>query len=242
MSILRFLMSLLCLASGLSAADTAYVALQDLAKQGGTKKLGDVMLLRGEGGDPQPQEWIVFRGPMNARTYQGYGIRTGGGILGAKVPAATLGLEPHAQQIEFSMLSLDSHGAWQIAKREARKENFRFGRVDYELKTNPMAGVPAWSLRLYNEKKHYLGELTLSAATGEVLSPLRLRKFTVVEENGVPVLVTKPEPWPRRAGRSVGRWFSQTGTAFGRDLLRAAGTAEEIVIGRRTRDFSEDVN
>lgn len=139
------------------------------------------------------------------------------------------------------MINLDSNGAYRIARREARRENFTFGRVDYELKTSNLGSVPAWTLYLFTEKRHYVGKLTLSAATGEVLHPLRLHRCAVEEGNGFPELVTVRGPWACRAIRSVGRRFSQTGTIYGKDLLNAAGTAEEILVGRRSRHFAEDM-
>ena len=236
------IVSALLLSGHLPAQDTAYEALQDLVAERGERALENVVVVRGEDGTPQPAEWIVYRGPTNARAFQAAGIRSGGHVLSGVASAREVGLEPHAQKVNFTVLNLDSNSAWHIAKREARKENFRFGRVDYELKTNPLGGVPAWSLRLFNEKTRYVGELTLSGATGAVLHPLKLYRYSVEDEGGRETLLTTREPWIRRAGRSVGRWFSQTGTTYGRDMLRAAGTAEEILVGKRTRDYSEDAN
>jgi len=224
------------------AQETAYQALQSLTAAQGEAALENVFVVRGTGGVPQPAEWIVYRGRLLDRTFRTTCIQDNGTIGLGKIPAAEVGLQPHAQKINFSVINVDSNAAWHIAKREARKEDFKFQRADYELKTNSMAGVPAWSMRLFNDKKSYLGELTISAATGQILHPLKLERFRMEEIDGRTELVTFTEPWPRRATRSVGRWFSQTGTIFGHDLLRAAGTTEDIVIGRRSRDFSEDAN
>jgi hypothetical protein len=225
----------------LPAAATAYQALQHLAASRGSQALDDVFVVRGEGGGPQPEEWIVFRGRTNAPVFQATGIKASGVFLTGSASARTVGLQPHAQPINFSVLNLDSNSAWRVAQRAARKENFQFDRVDYELKTNPLVGSPAWTLRLFNEKKSYLGEITVSGATGEILHPLRLSRYVVDDIDGEPTLATVQEPWAKRALRSVGHWFNRTGSTFGHDMLRAAGTAEEIVIGRRTRDYTEDV-
>ncbi len=243
MSPMKHILYLLPLGLGclpLMAQDTAYEALQSLTASRGEAALDDVFVVRGTGGTPQPETWVLYRGRLLDRTLQTTLIQDQGNIGFGKIPAREVGLEPHAQKVNFTVINVDSNAAWNIAKRAARKENFRFQRADYELKTNPMAGVPAWSLRLFNDQKSYLGELTISAATGEVLHPLRLHRFRMEDVDGRTELVTVREPWPRRAVRSVGRWFSQTGTIFGKDLRRAAGTAEDIVIGKRTRDYSED--
>ena len=240
MKLVVLIFTLLALSGPLQAAATAYQALEHLSERRGAAALANVFMVRGEGGGPQPEEWIVLRGRSNGATFQAEGIRTNGQILSGKASADEVGLPPHAQPVNFSVLNLDSNAAWNIAKREARKENFSFGRADYELSTHPLAGVPAWTLRLFNEDRGTLGVLVLSGATGEVLSRLRFYRYSVADSNGTPELITKREPWGYRALRSVGRWFGRTGEAYGHDLLRAAGTAEEILVDRRTRDYSED--
>jgi len=222
--------------SSLHAAATMYQALEHFADERGSDALDSVMLIRGEGGQPQPAEWIVYRGGAKDSEFRAEGITSSGRVLSGKASARELNLPPHAERVNFSMLSVDSNAAFRIATQEARKENFSFDRIDYELRANSLAGVPAWSLRLFNESKSYLGELTLSAATGEILRPLQLHSYAVKDVGGQEKLVMVREPWARRAVRSVGRWFSQTGTTFGKDTLRGLGTAEEIAIGNRTRD------
>lgn len=232
---------LLCLtAASLHADATAYQALEYYANSRGSNALENVFVVRGEGGLPQPGEWIVYRGRPNAPAFQTTGIKANGTILTGSASASSTGLEPHAKKINFSVLNVDSNAAWHIAKREARKENFKFGRIDYVLKTNPIAGVPAWSMRLFNEDKAYVGELTISGATGEILYPIKLYRYTVEDVDGQPTLATAREPWANRALRSVGRWFSRAGTAYGKDMVRAAGTAETILVGERTRHFADD--
>lgn len=228
-------------AGRLPAAATAYQALQYLASARGEQALANVFVVRGQGGGPQPEEWIVFRGHSNAPNFQATGIRSSGVFLSGSAPARVVDLQPHAQPINFSVLNLDSNSAWRVAQRAARKENFHFDRVDYELRTNSLVGSPAWTLRLFNEKKSYLGEITISGATGEVLHPLKLSRYTVEDIEGEPTLAMVEEPWAKRALRSVGHWFNRTGSTFGHDMLRAAGTAEKIIIGRRSRDYAEDV-
>ncbi len=241
MKIFVLFLALFVSVSALPAA-TAYQALQYFANSRGDDVLNHVMVVRGEGGGPQPEEWIVYRGRANAPFFQASGIKASGVVLSGTAPARVVALQPHALPLNFSVLNLDSNAAWKIARREARKDNFPFDRVDYELKTNSIANVPAWTLRLFNEKKGLVGELTLSAATGDVLRPLELHRFLVEDVDGQPELVTVREPWLNRAMRSVGRWFNQTGSVYGKDLLRAAGTAEEILVEQRTRDYTEDVN
>jgi len=240
MKIAAFTLALLALSGSLHAAATAYQALEHLNDQKGPAALEQVFIVRGEGGAPQPEEWIVFRGRPNAAAFQTTGIRTNGQILSGTASASEADLPPHAQPVNFSVLNLDTNAAWNIAKRHARRENFRFSRADYQLTTHPIAGVPAWTMRLFNEDRGTLGVIVLSGATGEVLNPLRLYRYKVEDVDGREELITKREPWGYRAMRSIGRWFSRTGEAYSHDLLRAAGTAEEILVERRTRDLSED--
>lgn len=232
----------LALAGPGRAESPAYQALNHLLAEEGPRALENVILIEGGDGHPHPGEWLVYQAPSRSSFSRVSGIPAHGPIRTGEAPPEDLDLGPHPQAINFSLLNLDSNAAWKIAKKEARKENFSFDRVDYALKFQSQGGVPAWSLRLYNEKKSYLGELTISGATGEILRPLKLHKYTVEDLNGQETLVMVEEPWIRRAVRSVGRWFSQTGTAYGHDLLQAAGTAEDILVEQRTRDFSEDVH
>lgn len=241
MKITVLFLTMLAAAVSAHAQATAYQALEYLTDRKGGRMLEDVFVVRGDGGNPQPAEWIVYRGQPNGALFQATGIKSSGLILSGTAPRQDLDLQPHARRINFSVINLDSNGAYRIAQRLARNENFTFGRVDYELKTNNLGAVPAWTLYLFNEKKRYMGELTLSAATGEVLHPLKLHSYKVEDVDGRSELVTVREPWPRRAIRSVGRWFSQTGTVYGTDLRRAAGTTEEILVGRRSLHFTEDV-
>lgn len=227
--------------SPLRAEATAYQALEYLGKHRGADALERVFIVRGKNGDPQPEKWVVFRGRPNAPVFQTTDIRSNGRILSGKASASEAGLPPHAQPVNFSVLNLDTNAAWDIARRHARKEKFRFQRADYELTTDPLAGVPAWTLHLFDEEHGVMGILVLSGATGEVLRPLKRYRYHIEEVNGRAQLVTENEPWGTRAMRSIGRWFSRTGDAYGHDLLRAAGTAEEILVDQRTRDLSEDV-
>jgi hypothetical protein len=234
-----FFLALLALSCQLRAA-TAYQALEYLTDRKGSEALADVFIVRGEGGKSQPEEWIIFRGRSNGTAFQTTGIRADGKISSGTASAREAGLPPHSRPINFSVLNLDTNAAWNIAKRQARKENFRFNRADYELSTHPIAGAPAWTLRLFNDDRSTMGVLVLSGATGEVLNSLKLYRYQIVDEDGYQNLITRREPWGYRALRSVGRWFSQTGEAYGHDLMRAAGTAEEILVDKRTRSLTDD--
>lgn len=241
MKLAALILALLTLALPLHATETAYQALEHLTERKGSEALDQVFVIRGYGGSPQPQEWVVFRGRPNASVLQTTKIQSRGRIITGSASSQEAELPLHAQPLNFSVLNLDTNVAWDVAKRLARKENFRFTEIDYRLSTHPIAGVPAWTLRLFNKEKQTMGELVLSGATGEVLQPLRLYRFQMEDIGGNEQLITRREPWGNRALRSIGRWFSRTGEAYGHDLLRAAGTAEEILVDQRTRDLSEDV-
>ena len=233
-------LAIFAIAQSLHASATAYQALEYLTERKGDDVLDQVFVIQGRGGDSQPKEWVLFRGRSNASTFQTMKIRDDGRISTGTASSREAELQPHALPVNFSVLNLDTNAAWNIAKRVARKESFRFTEIEYRLATHPVAMVPAWTLRLFNEKNKTMGEVVLSGATGEVLNPLRLYRYYVEGTDGQEQLVTRREPWSNRAMRSIGRWFSRTGEAYGHDLMRAAGTAEEILVDRRTRDLSED--
>lgn len=221
----------------LPAAATAYQALDYLAAREGTGALQHVFIVCGEKGASPPDRWIIFRRKPGASMFQTRKIYATGTVTRGTATASEVGLPPHAQPLNFSVLNLDSNAARNIAKQQARKENFRFQAVSYQLTTHPLAGVPAWTMRLFNQDRGTMGEVVLSGATGQVLNPLKLYRYQMDAEGD---LLTRREPWGYRALRSIGRWFSRTGEAYGHDLRRAAGTTEEILVGTRTRDYSED--
>ncbi len=230
----------LALTQPLHADATAYQALSRLSEQKGEKMLERVFIVRGEGGASQPEEWVVFRGRSDSAIFQTTRIRSNGRIASGTATVREEDLPLHTPPLNFTILNLDTNAAWEIAKREAGKEDFRFNRADYQLTTHPLARVPAWTMRLLNEEQGTLGVITLSGATGEVLNSLKLYRYGMVEVEGVQEVVTIREAWGERASRSIRRWFSRTGSAFGHDVLNASGTTEEIVVERRTRHFSED--
>lgn len=227
--------AVLALAHPLFGEASAYQALDELAERKGMRSLRDIYLIRGTHGAPQPPAWEVYQARRNARSLRVTTIASSGKVTRGQAPVRAMGLPPDALPINLTVLNLDTHAAWNIAKRHARREGFDFDSADYELKTHLLARAPAWTLHLYNEKRGMLGIITLSGATGEVLNRLKLYTF----QQGESVVLVR-ESWGRRAGRSIGRWFSNSGEAAGHDLLNAAGTTEEILLNRRTRHFSED--
>ena len=230
----------LALPSSLLADATAYQALSLLAGQKGGAMLEQVYLVRGEGCPSQPGEWVIFRGEPDAVVFETTCVLADGRIRSGASSVGSEELPVHALPVNFSILNLDTDAAWKIAKRQARKEHFRFHQATYQLTTHPLARVPAWKMWLFNEERTMMGVITLSGATGEVLNPLKLYYFKAAVIDGAPGVVAVREPWGRRARRSMGRWFSCTGEAYGHDLFNAGGTTEEILVNRRTRHFSED--
>ncbi|HWL52640.1 MAG TPA: hypothetical protein VNQ90_09405 [Chthoniobacteraceae bacterium] len=219
---------------------TAYQALRYATKREGDRVLEDVYLIRGAGGRPQPDQWVLFRGSRDAPYFRTTKVREDGRITTGKAAAWAQGLPPDALPLNLTILNLDTHAAWNIATRHAEREGFRFDCVDYELTTHPLARVPAWTMYLFNEPLGMVGIITLSGATGEVLNRLKLFYYTIEATGEIREIVTIRERWETRASRSIHRWFSRTGEAYGHDLYNATGSTEEILIQRRTRHFSED--
>jgi|GEM_PF-2032060 len=230
----------LALVPPLLGDDTAYQALDHLVERRGEEALRQVYLIRGMGGEPQPQEWVLYRGRPNARVFRTTKVRADGSISTGKAPAREQGLLPDALPLNLSVLNLDTHAAWNIARRHAREERFHFTCANYELATHPLARVPAWTLYLFNETPGIMGIITLSGATGEVLNRLRLYRYRVEPGGETRRVIVIREPEGERRARSIHRWFSRSGEAWGHDLFNAAGTTEEILMNRRTRPFSED--
>jgi len=239
-AILLFLLPAVLAAAPLRGAATAYQTLQYLVQERGDGVLKGVMLIKGEGGAPFPEDWHLFRGGPNSAVFQTVAVSGRGNIINGRSAAREAGLPPHAEPINFSILNVDSNSAFRIATREAKREHFDFDHIDYRLQTNTLAGVPAWTMTMYNPAKGYLATLTISGTNGVVLRPLAIHSYVVEVINGQPEVVRTQESFYRRAMRSVGRWFCQTGSTFGKDIVKSLRTSEEIYIGNSRQDEAPD--
>jgi len=230
-----FILTLICfLAANAQAGLSAYHALERYGALRGEGAMHELIQVRSEGYGTQPGEWIFTR-LRGSTILPAEILSTSGGLRSGSTALALEGVPNHPRAINFDILNLDSDGALRIARRKAKEQFFRIDRVDYLLRTDPLANVPAWNLILYDENKAKLGRLVINATTGSILRPLRILDYEVVgiAKQGE-IVETTPEPFIDRFSRSVDRWFKRTGDRFTRDAERALSTTEEIAIGQRS--------
>jgi len=238
--LLPFALLTLWMAGTAHASMSAYHALERYRALRGETSMEALIQIRSEGYGIHPGQWIFTR--MQGSTILPADIlTTSGGIRRGSTALALEGVPNHPRVLNFDILNLDSDGALRIARRKAKEEFFRIDRVDYLLRTDPLANVPAWNLILYDESKAKLGRIVINATTGAVLRHLHILDYEVVgiAKEGE-IVETTPEPFVDRFSRSVDRWFKRTGETFSEDAERALSTAEEIAIGQRSSGTPTD--
>ncbi|MEQ1851405.1 MAG: hypothetical protein ABMA01_07415 [Chthoniobacteraceae bacterium] len=232
---------LLAITSQSVRAATAYEALRTVGKQRGEATLDKVTELRGERGAPQPREWrIITKDPASRSGVREFAVQ-GTRLVGEKAPATRATGSP----LNISQLNLDSDGAHQIAEREAKKVTFAYDHADYVLRAGTHGGAPVWEVRLVDNQTGDTATITMAATTGKILSSEGLvrRRATVIAQPpvvrerpgqleeadypapdersdrppqaGAPPLGIRVNNWFDRAGKYLGRRFSQAGDAVG---------------------------
>jgi hypothetical protein len=149
------------------AQDTAYKALRAVGTKRGEKALNQVTSLVGKLGRPQPVDWRVMLDDPTARG----GVReldiVSGQISSERTPAqpAATALPP----IDLTKLNLDSDGAFQMAEREAKRNQVGFDSVNYRLVVDGASREPVWTLELYDYEQRPVGTVRIAAGTGTLL-------------------------------------------------------------------------
>jgi hypothetical protein len=221
-----------CIAS-LRADLTAYQALERLESLRGSEALENIIAIRSYDAKPGTSEWVVSR-RLGSKFQPAEIVSSTGSPRRGDVALAAQDLPLHAERLRFSMLNMDSDAALRIARKQIG--GFRYDFVDYSLFMYPLAGTPAWTLSFYNPEKQRMARLTISGTTGATLRPVEYLVYELSDSTRPATVATFQEPFHERALRSIGNWFSRTGSIFGQDSLRALSTTEEILVGDRTRD------
>jgi hypothetical protein len=156
-------------AVSVSAQQTAFAAWDVLSRDRGAAVGGEVVLVSGEKGSEQPEVWrMVARDPAFAGRFREYGVRRGRVVSEAAVPAAqTVGLS--GSPLNRGRIKIDSHVVFWRAYSEGKKALIGFDSVDYELRNAEFSTKPVWVVRLLKNGGIRVGELAISAESGQVL-------------------------------------------------------------------------
>jgi hypothetical protein len=238
------------LAAGHAPGSTAYEALGVLKKAKGDAILKQLVEVRGETGQPQPQSWTVVMADPTARAGIREFVVTNGEIASERTPVhgypAGSGVLPG---INFSRLNVDSDAVFKLANKQAFDAKVGFHSVDYALRTNADDDSPMWVVHLFDYMGAPVGSLRLSAENGSILSALRLdpdaRQKPVAKATPAPTpksgkkpaASATPEPTPVFKGGVFGyveRTAKKVGTTVKKTSLNVAGTVQEVLTGERT--------
>jgi hypothetical protein len=240
-----FLSVVLILATGRAPGVTAYEALQVIKKSRGDAVLKQLVEVRGETGQPQPQSWTILMSDATARGGVREFVVTGSEIASERTPLRS-GLKTPAP-LDFARLNLDSDGAFKLAVQQATKARFGFHSVDYTLKTAESDGAPAWSLHLFDYMGAPVGNLLISAENGKIVQALQVdpdaRQQTAkasADADGEPSTHFKGGVFGfvERTAKNIGTKTKDVSVGIGEKVrdttLNVAGTVQEALIGERT--------
>lgn len=151
------------------AQGTGLEALGVLVREKGVAAGGQVVLLAGDRGAEQPGVWrVVTRDPVYAGRFREYLVKAGRVVAEQAVPAAESGALATAPLVR-EKIRIDSPIVFWRAHTEAKKALIGFDMVDYELRNAEFSTRPVWVVRLRRKAGTQVGELAVSAESGNVL-------------------------------------------------------------------------
>lgn len=162
-------------ATPLLAREMASGAIQALREAGRPELLVGLAEVKGEHGDPNPEEWILL---CNDPTAPG-GIREltikEHHIISEATPTATFSGEGALPQLDLNKPLMESGALFAAANRQAISHHIGFDYVNYSLRVDALTGTPIWIAKLYKigkKEDKLVGTLQFSAETGAATKSL----------------------------------------------------------------------
>ncbi len=140
----------------------------------------DIVLgLKGSRGNPNPAGWeIVFFDPLEPHRKLVLDME-GTRVKKVNRPLELFGSISKKHAIDLGKLRVNSDGAYAMAKEIAETENnLLISSADFQLtkiKPEDPDSNPIWIINVYDAQKHHLGEIVISAYTGNVLRTKKLK-------------------------------------------------------------------
>jgi hypothetical protein len=224
----------------LAAQQTGLEALGVLVRTKGAAAGAQVVTVSGRRGAEQPAIWrLVARDPAFAGHFREYLVKAGRVTSEAAVPTAESASYATAPLVR-SALKIDSHIVFWRAHTEAKKVLVGFDTVDYELRNAEFSTKPVWVVSLTGRSGAKVGELAVSAETGNVLrrtwfeagrQTAQRPPAASAPRNGTNAVITDTaqQAWDgTRTGWNQGKkavktGFSKASTTVGGWLIRAGG-------------------
>lgn len=158
--------------SSLFAKETAFSAIQALRDAGRPELVTGLAEIKGEHGEPQPEEWTVLCNDPSARG----GIREltikDHHIIAERTPLRSFEGEGNLPQFNLPLIVIDSNAVFAAANQEAVARRRGFDFINYTLRVDAITGNPIWIVQLYKpgkEADRLIGTLQFSAETGTML-------------------------------------------------------------------------
>lgn len=235
--------------AGNAFAATAYQALEVIKKDRGDAILKQLVEVRGEAGQPQPQSWTILMADPSARGGVREFVVADGAIASERTPVRGYTVGTGAFPVlNFTRLNVDSGEAFKVANAQSVDDKLGFHSVDYTLRTNDADGSPLWVMHLFDYMGAPVGTLRVSAEDGKVVSPLQVdpdaRQKPAAEATPPPApqparttAKATPAPTPVFKGGVFGfveRTSKNIGTTVKKTTLNVAGTVQEALTGEDT--------
>lgn len=227
MTRLVYLLTIITLAAptAVLAQATGKAAMHIVARDRGADYMPRMLHLFAENGIPQPQVWrVIARDRQNAvrEFYVSKGTIVSEGII---PPAKANGIS--GTPLPVQRLAIDSDAAFAKAEKAARSAKVGFDRLFYQLRCLELSNNAAWFIVLVDAQGAKVGEVSVGASTGSVLTQSWYPRGTAVAPTPAIVMPTVPKTpgfW-ERARQS----FTQSGRNIRHGVGNAAGWVQQKV-------------
>ncbi len=161
--------------TSLSAREMASGAIQALREAGRPELLVGLAEVKGEHGEPNPEEWILLCNDATAPN----GIREltikDHHIISEQTPTTTFSGEGILPQLDLSKPLTESGAIFAAVNKEAITHHIGFDYINYSLRIDAVTNTPIWVAKLYKIGKtsdKLVGTLQFSAETGALIKGL----------------------------------------------------------------------
>jgi hypothetical protein len=172
---LLFVIFLGLASTGLSAREMASGAIQALREAGRPELLLGLAEVKGDHGDPNPEEWILLCNDTTAPNGIRELIIKDHHIISEQTPSATFSGEGTLSQLDLSKPLTESGAIFAAANKEAIAHRIGFDYIDYSLRIDAVTNTPIWVAKLYKVGKtadRLVGTLQFSAENGALIKGL----------------------------------------------------------------------
>jgi len=206
------------------AAGSVVLAFQTIQSQPYAKD-ARLVEIKGEKGDPFPNEWAMLLADPTARG----GVRevgiSNGLITAERTPLRGFTDVANSPVIDSSRLLVDAPALFQAVQAESVAARVSFHWLDYTLQVPLNSLSPVWTVKLYDSLGGLVGTMGIFADTGVLAFPMQLPE-------GI-----KSESESKKVGGLVGKvsdLATDTAEKTQDTTLRFIGDVQEFLIGERT--------